>query len=361
MDVRRARPYGAYTDALLREWASCRALFPSPATLFFGGGTPSLHPAEELARVVDAVAPTGEVAAEANPSDLGAFAALRRAGITRLSIGAQTFDPATAARLGRRRDAALAREAVAAAREAGFRSVNVDLIFAVPGQTVARLEADLDALLSARPDHVSLYGLTVEEGTAFARAKLPWTGDDDWRAMYDLAVERLAGDGLDRYEVSNFARAGHRCVHNEHYWRARPWAGLGAAAHGFWPDGTRVVNVRDVDAYVAAADPAVSRERPSPRALATELCWSTLRHVDGLDRAELRARTGLDVRPPPALLAAGLVAAQGDSLRLGPEGWALADGVARRLADTLETSDRVVGSSRPAPFVESSRATIGRE
>ncbi|MDP2312449.1 MAG: radical SAM family heme chaperone HemW [Pseudomonadota bacterium] len=343
VSTRKDPPHGAYTDAVVREWALRRDTFGGrPSTVFFGGGTPSLCPPDELARILEALNPEpgAEVSMEANPGDLPVpLAAFRDAGVTRLSLGVQSFDPAVARRLGRGHTSDDARALVAEAQRTGFASVSFDLIFAVPGQTLAAFEADLDAVVALAPDHVSLYGLTIEPDTPFARSKKPPVDEDLWRAMYDAAADALSAAGIERYEVSNFARPGHRSRHNEHYWRARPWAGLGASAHAWWPDGTRAANVADAEAYMAAADPLVSAERPPPAAMAYELIWSTLRHVDGVDRATLRARTGLDVRVDPALVTAGLLIERVDRVCLLPAGFPLADGLASRLAETLAAAD----------------------
>ncbi|MFN7146701.1 MAG: coproporphyrinogen-III oxidase family protein, partial [Myxococcota bacterium] len=263
-------PHRAYTDAVIREWGLRRALFPGrPATVYFGGGTPSLAPPDELARIIAAVDPLpgAEISMEANPGDPLPLTTFRDAGITRLSLGVQSFDPWVARRLGRGHTSDDARRLVAEAQAAGFASVSFDLMFAVPGQSLARFQADLAAVVALAPDHVSLYGLTIEEGTPFARSKRP-LDDDLWRDMYDAAVDVLGAHGLERYEASNFARAGHRSVHNEHYWRARHWAGLGASAHAWWPDGTRAANLADTDAYLASPEPLATTEVPAPEALA---------------------------------------------------------------------------------------------
>ncbi len=342
ISVRRDRPHVAYTDAVLREWDHRRAPFGTspPSTLFFGGGTPSLTPPEEIARLVRGVgpAPGAEVSLEANPHDLDAatLEGLREAGVNRLSVGVQGFDARTAGRLGRRQDAAAAPEVLRRARAAGFRSLSLDLIFGVPGQTLDDWARELDTALDFAPDHVSLYGLTIEEGTPFAvGGRVHAAEDDAWRAMYDLAVERLGAAGIPRYEVSNFAREGHRCRHNEHYWRARPWAGLGVGAHGWEPDGTRTVNLRDVDAYLAAEDPTETREIPAPEVLATEILASGLRHVDGMDRTRLRAMTGLDLRVPEILVRQGALVTDNDVVRLLDPGFAVVDALAARLAETF--------------------------
>jgi oxygen-independent coproporphyrinogen-3 oxidase len=153
--------------------------------------------------------------------------------------------------------------------------------------------------------------------------------DDGWRALYDLGVSRLREAGIERYEVSNFARGGHRSAHNEHYWRARRWVGLGPSAHGWRPDGVRVANPSDLASWSAGVAPKC--ERPTPDQLLRELLWSTLRHVDGVDRAHLRASTGRELRCPAALLREGLVFADAASVRLTEAGFPLADAIAEAL------------------------------
>lgn len=354
VSVRRARPHDALRDGILATLARRRALFGEapPATLFFGGGTPSLMPVRDIAAIVGAVGATDEVSLEANPHDLDdAFVGgLVDAGITRLSVGVQTFDRALGVRLGRSQDASAAPDALRRARAAGFRSLSLDLIFAAPGQTASGLAEDLARALDLGVDHVSLYGLTIEEGTAFARGGRAPADDDAWRELYDLAVTTLADAGLHRYEVSNFARRGHRCRHNEHYWLARPWLGIGPGAHGWLPDGTRTVDVVDVDAWLAAAaegrDPVGTREVPTGRVLAAELLGSGLRHVDGFPRERLRALTGMDVRVPEVFLTRGWVREVDESIVLSAEALAVVDAVVARLVESLVPERRCVGMAQ---------------
>jgi oxygen-independent coproporphyrinogen-3 oxidase len=341
VSVRRDRPHAAYTDAVLREWDLRRAAFPAspPETVFFGGGTPSLTPPGEIARILRGLAPApgAEVSLEANPHDLDATTidGLRSAGVTRLSVGVQGFDARTAGVLGRRQDSRAAPAVLRHVARAGFASWSLDLIFGAPGQTREDWMRELDAARALEPPHVSLYGLTIEDGTAFAagvaRGRVRPPDDDAWHAMYADAVAALGSAGLARYEVSNFARPGHRCVHNEHYWLGRPWAGLGVGAHGWELDGTRTVNTSDVDAYLRPGDPTVSRERPVGTVLLAELLGSGLRHVDGIDTDVLAVRTGLRLRPDPALHAHGLLTARGARLLLTDAGFPLVDAVVARL------------------------------
>lgn len=333
VSARRDPPHAAYTRALLADWERQReAVEGPPATVYFGGGTPSRTPAAELARLLDALRPRAgaEVSAEVNPGDLDApgLRALRAAGVDRVSLGVQSFSTTTARRLGRATAARLAPALLDDALAAGFRSVSVDLIFGVPGQSLDEWEVDLDRVVAAGVPHVSLYGLTIEPGTPFHRAGVPPADEPLWREMYDLAVARLGAAGIHRYEVSNFARPGHRSVHNEHYWRARPWVGLGAGAHGWWPDGRRTRGDADIDRWLGGEPPPPEVERPPDEALFAELVGSTLRHEAGVDRALVERWTGFPPVAPSPLVRGGLLEADDAAIRLGPEGFPLADGLA---------------------------------
>lgn len=337
-------PWRPFVDRVLRELDQRRSAFPGrPQTAFFGGGTPSRLPPRALGRVIAALAPAGEVTAEVNPEDLDEawVAGALAAGVTRLSLGVQSFDPAVAGRLGRAHTRRRAAAAIALVRASGVPTFSIDLIFAVPGQTLAQLDADLDHVVGEGVPHVSVYGLTIEDGTRFARARargaLPAGDDDAWRAMYDRLVARLHGAGVERYEVSNFARPGHRSAHNRLYWTDAPYLGLGPSAHGYAPDGARWANVRALADYLAAADPTETAERPDARTRATDLVVSSIRAVEGLDEGHLTARTGLafDAREVGRLIHAGLVSRDGGRLALTELGFPVCDGVAARLVDAL--------------------------
>lgn len=239
--------YRSYTRALVEEiraWG--RELGHGPLdTVFIGGGTPSLVDAGEIAAIMDAVRasfdlrPGAEVTLEANPqsAEVSRVDAWLAAGVNRLSLGIQSLDDDALRFLERAHDAAEALKVMAMACRAGFDSVSFDLIFAIPGLSTARWREVLSQALALRPDHLSAYELTPEEGTrlgadvAAGRTRLP---DDDTRiAQYELADEMLGAAGLRRYEVSNWARPGHRCRHNLTYWSGEPYAAAGAGAHAF--------------------------------------------------------------------------------------------------------------------------------
>lgn len=348
VEVDRDAEKDAFVDRILAEHAErsapFRALGP-PSTLFFGGGTPSRLSPEQLGRIIQGLdlPEDAEISAEANPEDLSPdfLAGLRGAGITRLSVGLQTFSRTFARLLNRASTVDQARDAIAMVREAGFVSWSLDLIFALPDQTLEDLLDDLQELVAAAPPHVALYGLTFEPGTPLTRArdrgKLEETDDDTWRMMLDVISDMLGEAGLQRYEVSNFARPGHESRHNSLYWHDRPYLGLGPSAHSYAPDGTRWRNVKDLARWSVEDDPRDEVETPDTWQAATDLLVSGLRGRDGVSLDHLRHRTGL--RPDPAVLAA-LVASrllvQGDGrLRLTDQGVAVCDGLVDRLARSL--------------------------
>ena len=269
----------SYVGALANEiggWG--KALERPPLrSVFFGGGTPSYLPTRDLTRLMRAVRaafdlPRGaEVTLEANPGDTvrERLAAIRRAGFNRVSIGVQSLDDEELRLLGRRHSAEQAKAGVAAAREAGFGNLNVDLIFGLPGQLVASWEHTLEEALALAPDHVSAYALTLEEGTPMAAdvaaGRLREPDPDVGAEMYRLAQEMLAGAGYAQYEVSNWAKPGRASVHNLAYWQGRPYLGVGPGAHSYlWAnglaalkalgtDGARFATLRSPRAYVEAA------------------------------------------------------------------------------------------------------------
>jgi oxygen-independent coproporphyrinogen-3 oxidase len=234
-----------YTDALRRElrlW-SPRFADDTVPTVFFGGGTPSLTPLPHMRTILETlrgayrVEPDAEVSLEANPGTVDAayLRGLRLLGINRLSLGVQSFDDVELKALDRIHTAAEAAEALSAARTAGFENVNLDLIYGLAGQTMAGWKRNVIRALSLRPEHLSLYALTVEEGTALftavKRGAAPSPDADLQADMYELAQELLASAGYEQYEISNWAQPGRGCRHNLTYWRNGRWLGLGAGAH----------------------------------------------------------------------------------------------------------------------------------
>ncbi|WP_302122874.1 radical SAM family heme chaperone HemW [Acidaminococcus fermentans] len=305
--------YQIYNDHIMTDYARrlveeisawTPALPVSPtATVYFGGGTPSVLLLEDLAAIVTALKERGfwqhpaEATLEANPGtvDRERLRFYRQLGFDRLSLGIQSFQPGELAAMGRIHTAEQAEEAIALAREAGFRRISGDLIYGYPGQTVETVRDSLERLLDTGVDHVSVYGLTVEEGTLLAKqvregkALLP--SEDASGTMYDFLMEALPQAGYHRYEISNFARPGQESRHNQVYWHYDPYMAFGAAACRF--DGKiRETNPRNLQAYLQGAPP--EREILTCEDRRAELVFMNLRTVKGLSLEEFTQRTGED-------------------------------------------------------------------
>ena len=342
----RAAEIARYPDLLLAELA-LRPVSGQLATIYFGGGTPSLLPADGVARVVASAvdrwghAPT-EVTLEANPSsrETPDWSALRAAGVNRISLGIQSLRDADLLCLARGQTAAEGRTAYAAVRIAGFENVSIDLIYGIPGQSLEDWRDGLDRAVSLGPDHLSLYALQLalapDEWAAPPRpGALRWrrrmvSRQDDGlaAAQYQLAEELLEAAGYRHYELSSWGRPGFESRHNAAYWQRRPYTGIGAGAHSF--DGeTRSWNERNLDRYTArtvAAERALagSEELDEPTR-AFEAVALGLRQVDGFSRAAFAEEFGSDpvIRFGAAVqegTAAGLLDVAGDLVRLTRQG-----------------------------------------
>ena len=354
-DARARIPHGAWADAVLAELELRAPLFSGPiSTIYFGGGTPGLWQPDCVARVIRGVrerfggAPE-EVTLEANPgdADVERYAALREAGVNRLSLGIQSLDDRFLRVLGRRHDAAQAKQAVRLARLAGLENVSCDLMFALPEQTMDELSWDLAALVDLRPDHISAYTLTIEPATPFGAlrraGKLRTPTADAAADMFDLVQDTLQGAGFLRYEISNYALPGRRALHNTRYWTGADYLGLGSSAHSRRQAGEGVERwgtVASADAYLGAVARAAAPEHAFPRdplvayferldapAARRERVWLALRTTDGIERDWL---SGLEERLA-ALIGAGLVEDRAGRVRLTRRGALLADEVAVRL------------------------------
>lgn len=299
-------------------------------TIFVGGGTPSLVPAEALVHVLGALplADGAEVTVEANPDDVDVarLATYRRAGVTRISLGVQSMVPHVLRALGRGHDPDNVVDAVAAVREVGFESFNLDLIYGAVGETPADWAGTLDAALALEPPHVSAYALTVERGTPLATDARRHPDDDDQADKYLVADERFAAAGLGWYEISNWARPGHRCRHNLGYWRQLDYRGFGCAAHSH-TRGRRWWNVRTPERYVRAVearrDPEAGAEVLDDEARRREALQLSVRTADGVPEQALAEGDREDL--------AGLVVPRGGRLVLTTGGRLLANEVALRL------------------------------
>ncbi|MBL8305131.1 MAG: oxygen-independent coproporphyrinogen III oxidase-like protein [Rubrivivax sp.] len=331
-------PEARYIDALIADLEASLPLVwgRKVHTVFIGGGTPSLFSPEGIDRLLADIrarlplVPKAEITLEANPGtfERDRFRAFRAAGVTRLSVGVQSFDDEALKRIGRVHDASQARAALAEAA-AAFDTFNLDLMYALPGQTLDGLRRELDEALAFAPPHLSIYHLTIEPNTVFA-TRPPVLPDDDLASdMLDLIIERTGAAGLQRYEVSAFARDGHRCAHNLNYWQFGDYLGIGAGAHGklsFPHRVLRQVRWREPALYMqnALAGQAVSNQHEvARRDLPFEFMLGALRLREGFAVETFRERTGL----PLSAMTAGVDEAVS-------RGWLERDAVAGTLRPT---------------------------
>jgi oxygen-independent coproporphyrinogen-3 oxidase len=308
------------------------------ATIYLGGGTPNAYDSQSIAGLIARLRGrfpgAREISTEVNPELVrdGDLARYREAGITRLSIGVQSFEPAEIRTLGRKHTIEEIEGVVAAARATPMDSVSLDLIFAVPGQTAASWRRTLRTATALGVDHISAYGLTVEEGTPYAawRAREPQSFFDDTREaeLYEIAIEMLQGAGYEQYEISNFARPGHQCAHNLNYWANGEYVGLGVGAASY-RDGVRSVHTRSLEGYIAAALETRAipseAERLEGRKRAGEAMMLALRTTQGVHLGDFKKRYGIDVIVDYAPVVTrfarvGLLERVGDAMRLTQRG-----------------------------------------
>jgi oxygen-independent coproporphyrinogen-3 oxidase len=344
--VREAIDQAAWREALLEDLAWEAAAWPGPplASIFFGGGTPSLMPPATGAALIDAagrhwgLAPDVEITLEANPSSVEAerFADLAAAGVNRVSLGLQSLDEAALRFLGRAHGVAEGLAALDTARQC-FGRVSFDLIYALPDQSEAAWRAELERALSFGTGHLSLYQLTIEPGTRFAamaaRGELAARDPDEAAALYEITQEMTAAAGLPAYEISNHACPGEESRHNLAYWRYRPYLGVGPGAHGR-RGGAATRRHRKPENWLAAVarnGHGLAEETPlSPGERAAEALLMGLRLGEG---AELDSvRPALDIRAVERLEAQGLLARTEDRLIVPPGGRLLLDAILAEIA-----------------------------
>jgi oxygen-independent coproporphyrinogen-3 oxidase len=324
----RAHLVADYLDAVRADIVRAFAVEQRSVTsVFVGGGTPSLVPAELLVAALGEVplAPDAEVTVECNPDDVDEtlLRAYRAGGVNRISLGVQSMVPRVLALLGRHHDPANVIDAVAAIRSAGFDSFNLDLIYGAASETVVEWRTTLDAALALAPPHVSAYGLTVEAGTPLAADPARYPDDDVQADEYELADDLLGAGGLVNYEVSNWAIPGHECRHNQLYWGQHDYLGFGCAAHSHLA-GRRWWNLRTPERYIAAVQTGASTEA-SGETLDVET-----QRVEGL-QLSLRTTAGVPLDALDGDQLDGLVEQHGERWVLTRRGRLLANEVAVRL------------------------------
>lgn len=304
----RCIPEAAYVTALTEDlaWAARAAAGRQVSSVFFGGGTPSLMSADGFSRLMDAIRRTVtltedcEISMEANPGTVeqDRFKAYAAAGVNRISLGIQSFSDENLKRLGRIHSASDAMKAIEAAHEA-FENINLDVMYALPGQTEKELETEIAAALAAATTHLSFYELTIEDGTAFGKRPPDGLPEGDAAAdMGQLVHERLTTGGFEHYEISGYAKPGRRCRHNRTYWTFGDYLGVGAGAHGkVTADGEIIRTVRTANPtnYLAEAEKGVfesERRVVTDEDLPFEFALNVLRLTDGVAASRWEATTG---------------------------------------------------------------------
>jgi len=346
-----------YTDALVRELDHYGDLDDwrgrTVQSIFFGGGTPSTFKPESIGKLLAWVAATFpvnldcEITLEANPGtvDSDKFFGYRDAGVNRVSVGVQSFQPKLLKFLGRVHSAGEARKALDIVRRAHFENFSLDLIYAIPGQTLEELEAELDAALSFQPPHLSAYNLTFEEGTPFHHeyraGRMQSLSEEEEIAMAELIEKKFSAAGLLRYEISNYARRGWHSRHNVNYWRGGDYLGLGAGAHSYRqddsgpPSGRRWSNEKNPGRYMMQVTKSrhavVEKEEIGGSKAAGEFMFLGLRMIEGVSVKKFRARFG---KAPAEMYSrirdwidADVMEEKRGHLRLTPKGLMLANSI----------------------------------
>jgi oxygen-independent coproporphyrinogen-3 oxidase len=336
-----------YIETLIKE-LEIRSRGENVCTLFLGGGTPSLVPAEDMEKLLTAihrlfrVDPAAEITMEANPGTIDApyLKAMRQMGINRLSLGVQSFNDDELRLLGRIHTAEQAKEAVSMARRAGYDNLNLDLIYGLPGQTTAAWKTTLEQALSLNPEHLSLYALTLEEDTPLQliinEGNLPFIDPDLSADHYELAEDMLAAQGYTHYEISNWAKDGKACRHNLVYWHNLPYLGAGVAAHSYL-DGHRFANTDNLDKYLTEFS-GQTKYQPemdeiiNPELELAETVILGLRLGEGIKADKICQRYGVNIlekysQPIKEMAEAGLLVQQDGHICLTPRGRLLSNQV----------------------------------
>ena len=332
-------------NSLLKELDSYKLPKNFAHTIYIGGGSPTCLPEKQLFYLISELTaragiPT-EFTIEANPTQITAqmLSRLRSSGVNRLSIGAQSFNAHELTFLGRPYTPEDITPAVSDGRAAGFVNISLDLIFAIPGQTLATWRDTLAAVISLGIEHISAYSLSYEAGTPLAaqleNGQIQKVDEDTDRAMYEMAIEMLGKAGILQYEISNFARSGFECRHNLVYWANRPWIGIGPAAASYW-HGTRTTNIGDVAAYMSSIESGqrlfTETETPNAVETACQTAILNLRRIRGINLKEFHRQTGFDALELFAeqisqFKSVGLLAVTCDSIRLTADALPIADSI----------------------------------
>ena len=353
-----------YTAALCRhlEEAAPQAARHRVDTVYFGGGTPSYLGQKRLLRLLQTVkkryhlAPDAEITLEANPDSAGDWRVLhklRRAGFNRISLGVQSSDDETLRQIGRIHTWAQVGQSVEAIRRAGFDNFSVDVIYGLPGQTMALWQQTVRDVIALAPEHISAYGLKLEPGTPLwqRRESLVLPDDDAQADMYLWAVDHLAENGYEQYEISNFAKPGRASRHNLKYWRMEEYAGFGPGAHSDW-GGVRYAYDRDLTGYIAGRLTLSESSDIPPMEREQEYIMLSLRTAEGIRRREVEYRYRRSFAPMEGLFqtyaAHGLARATEEGWRLTPQGFLVSNQIIGALLEAMgrEEASRIERAAR---------------
>ena len=346
--VERRPPFEEWTHKVITDWENTTetlSLNPKgPETIYFGGGTPSLVPSALLATLIDTIRTpqTTEITLEVNPGDvsLQSLSNLKSIGVTRLSLGIQSFNRKHLRRLGRGNTPKDCMQLLEWVAQTEFDSWSMDLMFGLPDQTLRELHEDISHMLQANPPHVSLYGLTYKEGTPLHKAlnngKVIAIDEDIWIKQFESIASRLEDAGYIRYEVSNFCLPPHQAKHNEGIWKNEHYIGLGPGAHGFWPTGVRTQYPTSWKDWIGSSKPQSEVCTPEQRAL--DWLITAIRHKDGIYLPTLQdmgytLKVSTEIRRLEAFHI-GVTATQ-DYVKLTPKGWIFVDWITEVLVDAL--------------------------
>ena len=341
-----------YVDALCKEltirkeYAGCETI----ETIYFGGGTPSTLSMEQLQKICDTiyaiykVSDTPEVTIECNPDDLTPkfLAQLRLLPFNRISMGVQSFNDSQLKRLGRRHDAEKARQAVRNAREAGYKNISIDLIFALPGSTLTEWEHDLYSAIALSPDHLSAYNLTYEDGTplhrALERGDFAELSEEENIEQFQMLIAKLKEAGYNHYEISNFAKPGCESRHNSSYWNDTPYIGCGAAAHSY--NGTsRQWNIANIEEYIKGienSEPSFEVEKLTEEERYNDTILTRLRTAKGIPLTWMKEKFSAELnsymsRVAEKEIALGNMKQENEHLSLTEKGIFISDAVIREM------------------------------
>lgn len=294
-----------YTDCLLNELDRRKEEMNfEVASIYLGGGTPSLMPSEEMGRLIETISKNIDISElkeftiEVNPEDVDKAKVefWKNIGINRISLGIQSLDNEELKLIGRNHDAATSKKALEILKEK-FDNISVDVIFGLPEQTISSYHTTLETLTGYEPQHVSAYSLMLEEGTALThlhdKGKFELPDEEEWIEMFELTSEYLAAKGYNRYEVSNYAKPGYESFHNKGYWEGRPYIGLGAGAHSYDGENKRKWNLNDIKGYIKSSEEVSRYELLSEDELKEEMIMMRLRMSIGLDLYEFEKKFGV--------------------------------------------------------------------